>query len=106
MSRAINHARQGLVCISLKRLPLYFYAHSSGNNFEWAGDTELNVFHQPFKLKEPSHCVTSHSTKKFKKLDVGNSKSYLVRLTHHSSSPLSEEDQIFIKIFRDAKQLK
>ncbi|WP_155726600.1 hypothetical protein [Microcystis aeruginosa] len=23
MSRAINHARQGLVCISLKRLPLY-----------------------------------------------------------------------------------
>lgn len=84
----------------------YFYAHSSGNNFEWAGDTELNVFHQPFKLKEPSHCVTSHSTKKFKKLDVGNSKSYLVRLTHHSSSPLSEEDQIFIKMFRDAKQLK
>ncbi len=41
MSRAINHARQSLVCISLKRLPLYIYGVQridSVNNFTASGD--------------------------------------------------------------------
>jgi uncharacterized membrane protein len=84
----------------LRQRYYYYYAYQEDRTGEWSGDTKLNVSQfAAFTLREPAYCSESHDTRLFKKMDTGDYRTFLVRLTDTSSSPISEDEKQLLKLF-------
>lgn len=76
-----------------------YYARNSGYSGKWSGSVPFYVKTDAFEIKEKDGNFFMRK-EKFRKIDVGNSATYLLRLT---SSSLTDDEEKLIKTLREYK---